>query len=234
VLQVYGVDDDTDLQTVVEGFLDDAVREMNSHLYEFNKRTETGIALSASTRDYTLTSTAGAQVYRESLAYLVTTAGVQQANLVYLPWAHFQSLYGDQTLVNSGVPSVYSMRNVDFAGTVSLQPIPNTSVASSYTLTVEYYRRIPLPYTDAEDPIEVAPEVETVLVYNAQKRLAIHLHGPGHKDVAAFDALERRAQEELQAVDKRHPDAQRRFRLVDHGASRHHSILRRPGVLIIE
>jgi hypothetical protein len=213
VAQVYGIDkdSDTELGTVVLGLLDDTVRNMNSHLYEFNKIVQDNIPITVNERDVNL----NVGVYKESLGYLVRTSDNTKILLVYLPYVHFMDQWEANLFGDAGISSAYTFRNVERDGIVSLGPAPNNATATDYTLTLEYYRRIPLPSEQTEG-VDVPPEVETALIYGSQKRLAIHLHGPGHPDVGAFHRLEAEALSALKAVDKRHPDEQKRFRLVDH------------------
>ncbi len=214
VCRLYGIDatHDTELAALALDLLDETVDEMNSQLYDFNKRVETGITLTAGTAAYELNSA----FYRESLAYLVDSSGDREPPLIYLPYARFRETYGDEDWVSDGFPEVYTIRNVQDDGQVTLGPTPDTS-AAAYTLTVEYYRRIP-KVSGSEDPLAVPDEVEPALLYGAMKRMAIHINGPGHADVAAFETLEARAIEKLKGVDRRHPDQNMRFQL--HGHSR--------------
>lgn len=207
VLQIYGLTSDSDLQTVVDGFIDDTIKDMNSHLYEFNKIVESGLTLTGGTP--TVGPTANA-VYKESLAYLVSTANnIQQAPLIYLPYTKFMDIYGDQEIITTGHTINYTFRNVHGDGLITLGPTPSTGTANKFDLTIEYYRRIPL--NSAEDPLNVVQELETALVFGAQKRLAIHIMGASHPDVVAFQLLEKDALLRLKGVDKRHPDQRLRF-----------------------
>lgn len=226
VLSTFGVDQtqDTELATLALRFLDQAVKDMNTHLYEFNKHIESSITLVSAQQDYILTSsttdTDGVKIvpYRECQAYAIKTSDGSREPLAYLPWVRFSECIGNSLASSTGIPTSYSLRNVDRTGVVSLFPKPSASVASTYTLTVEFYKRIPLPslLTGASTQMRVPEEVETALIYNACKRMAIHLYGPGHPDVAGYAALESKALTELKQVDKTHPDQMQRFMLVDH------------------
>lgn len=239
VTQLFGLKDDNEMRGLAEHFLDDAIKEMNSYLFEFSRTMETGITLSASTQDYTLS---GGLPFKESQAYLVnSSSGDAAAPLHYLPYVHFKRLFAleenTDAVSTAGVPYAYTIRNLHDDGVVSLFPIPNTSTASSWTLTVEYYTRIPLVSELALDTsqLDVPQEVETALVFGGQKRMAIHIHGPGHDDVKALDALENRARTRLQAIDRHHPDSNTRFRLATHsrGSRRHIGVNSNRGLLIV-
>jgi len=95
-----------------------------------------------------------------------------------------------------------------------LAPTPDTSTAANSTLTFEFYRRT--PRVSEEDPLQVPREIEQLLIYGAQKRMAIHLLGASNPDVVSLQALETKALDDLRGVDKRSPDERLRFRLVDH------------------
>ncbi len=231
MLRVYGIDQvqDNELKLVAESLIDQTIKDMNSHLYEFNKFTETGITLVSEQNDYVLTNTdlgvgggsppvAATPVipYKEVIAYLIKTDDSSRQFLTYIPWVRFSERLGHPLFNNTDIPTIYSWRNVETDGTVTVHPAPGTSVANDYTLTIEFYRRIPL-YSEVQDgeTIMVPEEVEVPLVYGSCKRLAIHLLGAAHPDVAAFNQLEKTSLEELKAVDKRHPDQQQRFVLSD-------------------
>lgn len=213
ISDLFGGVNDAEFRAKALEFLDDTCKDMNSHLYEFNKVFDQGIQLVDGQDFYQL----GSPFYRESLAYLEKNSGGFRDPLTYLPWVHFQRLTlsgGDR-----GEGGYYSIYNVHDEGLVYLRPIPDDTTAADYILDIEYYRRIPLVSAVSEgESINVPQEVETALTYGAQKRMAIHIHGAGHEDVQALHQLEQQALARLKAVDKRHPDEQLRFRVVDFAA----------------
>lgn len=209
VVDLYGVQSDSELEAKALQFLDDAVDDINTHLWEFNKIMDTGITLTA---NQSWVPISGA-MYREHSAFLVQTNSQQSyAHLAFLPWIEFQRTYGVPN--ESGQPVVYSYFNLHREGKVYLAPAPDTNMASSATLTLEYYRRVPR-VSDTEDPLQIPREIEQLIVYGAQKRMAIHLLGAANPDVAALAMLETKALDELRGVDKRSPDERLRFRLGD-------------------
>lgn len=214
VAELYGFDSstDTELATVALNLLDETVKEMNSHLYEFNKIVTSNQTMVANTQTVTLSSVTPV-IYKESLAYLVRTTDSTKTDMLdYVVWEDFQRMYGSDT--STGVPVLYSFRNEALTVVVSLWPTPDTGTASAYALVLEYYRRIPLiSSVAAGSSIDVPAEVETALMYGAQKRMAIHLKGASHPDVSALQALEEHALGKLQRIDRAHPDANRRFRV---------------------
>lgn len=212
---------DTELADIALDFLDEAVQDMNSHLYEFNKRSET-VSLTDGTSTYTLSggsaesTTTPVIPYKESIAYLDHLTSTDRINLVYIPWVRFAEYVKNRVFAGTGEPELYSFRNIENDGTVTLYPTPG-GTADTHVLVLEYYIRIPLISILANDATSprIPEEVEVPLLYNAMKRMATHLYGPGHPDVGGFDVLEQRSLGRLQAVDKRHPDQNLRFQLVD-------------------
>ena len=194
-------------------FLDDTIRDMNSRLYEFNKVVETGIALTEA-QEYVTLST---NFFRESLAWTRDTSGDSDVNsppLTYLPWVTFRQMTINNTL-QKGYIEYYSAFNSDDEGRIYIWPRPSDTMATSTVLDIEYYRRIPLiSSVSSGATIDVPAEVQTALVYGAQKRMAIHVQGASHPDVQALAALEAQAAKRLVDIDGRHPDEKMRFRLV--------------------
>lgn len=201
---------DSDFVQVALDSLDDTINDMNMALFEFNKMAEAGIVMTEGQPYVFLTS----RFYRESLAHLSANSGGVQPPLDFCPWTEFQRWYGDETVL--GCPHIYSLFNFEQEGRLYLSPTPDASTVSTYTLSVEYYRRIPLVSTlGASESLSVPREVESALLYGAQKRLAIHVLGAAHPDVGALATLEMQALERLKRVDKTHPDEKKRFILSD-------------------
>lgn len=213
VTRTYGMSGEADLEAMAGSFLDEAVDDLNSFLWEFTKVKETGVAMTANQEYVALTST----FYKESAAYLVY-APTNDPNpaLTYLPWIHFERVRSD--LIQWGMPDKYSLFNVEAEGRVYLMPAPDSNTAANYTLTIEYYQRINRP--SEQDPLHAPREIANTIVYGAQKRLASVVFGAGHQDVGAFATMEEMALERLRTIDRRHPDEQSRFRTVDSATSR--------------
>lgn len=209
VVRLYGLNDDDEAQQMALDFLDETIIEMNTHMYEFNLVQVTGIALVAGQQDYTLPT----QFYREKLAYLVDSSGGTKDPLFYIDWPTFMRMYGKDG-TTSAEPDTYSVRNVHNDGKVSLSPAPDGGSASGDTLTVDYYRRIPL--ASEVEVLTVPQEVETTLLYGAKKRFAMEVRGADQPDWQTFHELESTALERLKTADRRHPDEVTRFRLYDH------------------
>lgn len=205
-------DEDPDFVQVALDSLDDTINDMNTALFEFNKSVEQGIVMTANQPYVVVTDL----FYRESQCYLTPNSGGQGAPLDYLDWIKYQRWFGDDT--NQGCPERYSLFNNEREGRVYLSPTPDTTTVSDQTLTIEFYRRIPLVSTlGAENSLTVPREVESALVYGAQKRIAIHVLGAAHPDVGSLAGFEMQALERLKRVDKTHPDEHKRMILADFG-----------------
>lgn len=211
VVEPFGNVNDQELQASALKFLDETVKEYNSALYEFNKIRLESIAIVADQSEYDLPTA----FYREYMCLMIRTAdGLQEPPLTYLP--HPQVVREYNTYVyypNVGMPRVYTLFNSFNQGKLKLAPTPDARTASSYTMTLMYYRRISL--VSQQDPLDVPQELEVPLVYGGQKRMAIHLNGASDPDVSAFQALETEALNNVKTMDRRHPDEMLRFKLVD-------------------
>lgn len=209
VASLYGNSGDSELEAKALECLDDAIDDLNMHLWEFNKAEESGIVMTAAQSWVPLSHA----VYRESAAFLVdTTSGDSGPHLKFYPWLEFQREWGKPN--DEGTPLVYSYFNIHAEGKLYLAPIPDSTTATDCTLTFQYYIRIPrISELDSSASLNTPREIEQAIVYGAQKRMAIWLLGSAHPDVAAFQALETKAYADISGVDKRRPDANLRFKL---------------------
>ncbi len=207
VAKLYGLDGDVEAEQLALDALDDSVKELNTNLYDFMLTMQTGIALSANEDEVTLASS----FFKEKLAFLVNN-GVQRSPLAYLDLATYRRLWGDMTR-SSGEPEVYSSLNTHADGKIYLAPTPSASIAADYTLSVTYYRRVPLP--SASGTLDIPQEVESAILYGAYKRMAMGIQGGGSPDVARYELLQDKWLDKCQAQDRRHPDEMTRFRIVD-------------------
>ena len=234
VTQLFGLKGDSELRAVALGFLDDAIKETNSYLFEFNKNRQDAIVLTENEENYTLDGSP----YKEVQAFLVSVSNNnEEPPMHYLPYVQFKRLTNSRNstgTIESGNPYIYTFRNIERDGVVTLFPAPAATTATDYTLTVEFYVRIPLlsELPDDDARLQVPQEVETALTFASQKRLAIHINGPAHPDVIALDALEQRALARLIAIDRHHPDSATRFRIAGH--DRRANTVRGRGVMLIK
>ena len=208
VAKLYGLEGDSDAEQLALDALDDSVKEMNTGLYDFMLTTQTGIVLTADEDEYEL----AVSFFKEKLAFLVNSSGNQRDPLTYLDLSVYRRLWGDQVLTNAE-PEVYSAQNTHVDGKIYLAPKPSGSTATDYTLSVTYYRRIPLP--SETSTLDIPQEAESAILYGAYKRMALAIQGGYHPDVGRFEMLQDKWINKLQAQDRRHPDEMTRFRMVD-------------------
>jgi len=135
VAGLYGIEsgNDSELAGKALEWLDESVTDLNMALFEYNKVSETGIALVSGTQSYTI----AAQFYRESQARLVHNTQGDCTPLTYLNWVTFKRLYPGTSTGDKGMPSTYTSFNAEALGTIQLYPIPNDSTVTNYTLTLE-------------------------------------------------------------------------------------------------
>lgn len=204
---IYGVQGDDELEAVTLECINSSIDDANTHLWEFNKLVESGLPFTAAQSYVQVTANA----YREMAVTLTDADGNVSPPLQMLPWSHFETLYGNSNL--QGTPHTYSYRNLHREGKLYFFPTPPTSYVSTtdYTYNFEYYRRI--PHADEEDPLQIPREIEQLITYGAKKRLAAHLAGASHPDVAAYAALEEQSLSALKSVDRRSTAETLRFRL---------------------
>lgn len=143
------------------------VREhINSRDWRFTKTNAANITLVNGTATYTLPTNFKAPSY----ARLLASTGKQQHELRYvLDEAMTHSVTNQDS---SGQPYFYSLRNHYADGLVTLYPTPDASAAATWTLDVEYHKRIPL-ITDDSTAIDVPEEVNRVLAIGGQYELLV-------------------------------------------------------------
>jgi len=213
VVRTYGLQDDEEAKTLALDCLDDTIKEFNRNTYEFNLMVVSGITITSGVEAISLPQA----FYKEKQAYLVKTSDSKsEGPLGYIDWATFNRLYGiNPRLASAGFPTVYTARNVQEEGQLYLGPEPSSSIAADYTLTVEYYRRIPL--VSATDQLTIPAEVEPALLAGAQELFAIHISGADSQDAARFAQKKYITWDGFKEADRKHPDGLNRFRMYPWG-----------------
>ena len=114
----------------------------------------------------------------------------------------------------TGTPSVYTIFNYEKTRRMFFDIALDQNTVTNYTLTVEYYKRLPLiSSVEGSQTLDIPDYFENTILYGAYKRMSAHLGDS--EGVQTYAALEREALEKLQRIDIMHPDADRRFRLID-------------------
>lgn len=179
---------------------------LNKRQWRWTKTTQSGITLVLNTQTYTLAS----GFSRPSFARLVDTNSKPYAALEYQDDAVFMRWNEPQQ--QTGEPRFYMLRNSFSDGLISLYPIPNASAATNFTMTVEYYARVPT-ITDDPSTISVLPE-EVIDVFVLGGRAELMSERQKDKpetarEMAKFDE----AEQLLIAWDRRITDDRSRFRM---------------------
>jgi len=204
-----GVQSDSELEAKALEFLDDTIDYLNTHLWEFNRVEETGLALTASSPTVALAHL----FYREHLAHMVAVDGGRaEPPLTFMPFVDFNRQYGVPT--DEGLARVYTYNNLHHTGQLLLNLVPTTDNAADYTLTINYYTRVPrLSTIDSAAKLSIPAEVEQILKCGAKKLLAAHVDNPSK--TTTWAALEAQAIDAMRGIDRRSPGGGLRFRVVD-------------------
>jgi hypothetical protein len=212
VCALYGLDVGTDAEFAARalGWLDDSIKDLNHHIWRSTIVAESGITLISGQPWFLLSS----QVYKESLAYLVHNSDGDQPPLDFTPWVHFKKTWPSSQQTQTGTPTTYSIFNLERDARVYLYPVPDDTVVTEYTLTLEYYQRLPkISLASKTGSPNIPEEFENVLLYGAYKRCALHFQD--RPAVGIYAGLEREALGRLKTIEATRPDAQHRFRLID-------------------
>ena len=216
VCALYGYStSDRKLVNKVLTWLDDSVKDLNTRIWQSTLSVETGILMVASQQYVTVDSL----FYKESQAYLTDNSTGDQGSLKYLPWVHFKRLYPGTDTSNdgggdTGRPTIYTIFNFEKDAKIYLYPIPSSDTVSQYTLTLEYYKRLPkISSVSINAAPDIPEEFENAILFGAYKRFAMDV-GETEK-VNLYAAMEKENILRIKEIDSAHPDADRRFRLIN-------------------
>lgn len=182
-------------------FINRVIKELNTRPWKALLTTGSNITTTQGTSTYSLDGL----FYRESkVQRLSPSSGLPELTMPYLDWEQFQARFDYQQ--DSGVPNVYTLRNVGQDGLITFYPIP---AATAYTFTVQYYARIP-QLVNQDDTLNIPIEFENYIILKAQYYLMdlFHHERAEIKHQACDLELAR-----LQRIDEIHPDDNPRFRL---------------------
>lgn len=136
--------------------------EVNMHDWRFLKRSVASTALTASTSTYTLPTTFKSPGFFR----LIDTNGKPYRDLEYMDDIALSHWASQQTM--SGAPLIYSLRNTFNDGLITLFPIPDASVAASYTYAGEYFTRVANINDDTQPLSDIPEEICNVLIAGGQ------------------------------------------------------------------
>lgn len=205
VARVVGGEDKDSIRSQALDCINRVVDRLSRRDWRFLKTTASPITLVANTQTYTLPTT----FKSPSFARLLDASSKPDHDLIYQDdawWSHSQP---DQE--STGQPKYYLLRNQFGDGLVSLYPVPDSSAATSWTLSVEYFKRFPKVTDDATE-VSVPQEVCDVLIVGGQAYL---LREREKNTPAATQAYAdyRDILKDIETYDRRIADEQARFRI---------------------
>lgn len=199
--------EDTEADNTALAHLNAAINDLNTRLWEFNKRVATGETITASQQYVDLPS----GIHKVNFVQLVKTSdGVQENPMQYVDWVDYVRMTATVN-TDDGIPTSYSHRNLDNEGRIYFWPIPDSTTASDYTLTYEYYRRIPL--ASEEDPLQIPREVQNAIVYAARSTFLLDHNDENRSRL--YKALAMEALKDAINGDRVQPDEAKAFKVVD-------------------
>ena len=187
-------------------YLNQAIIEFNSKLYECNKVFRSTITCTGGV------GTLPTQFYKELECALVDVDGNRIRQLTYLDWAeHEQTFnYSQQSTGSYGGPYYYTLFNVYGEGKIRLLPYVSTSTVVNYA-AISYYKRFPV-LLSTDDVLDAPQEIERALLLKAQSDM-LRIHNPSSPALQMTAALAAQAWEAFGVIDRKHPDMKPRFRL---------------------
>lgn len=202
VARVVGDETDSNIRSQALGCINRVRMSLNKREWRFKKVTASAITLVNGTKTYTLPSAFN----RPSFARLLDTNSKPDADLIYMDDAFFSHLQADQE--HTGQPLYYMLRNHFADGLVTVFPTPDSSAATSWTLSIEYYGRI-AEIVDSATAINEPEELYETLVLGAQYCI---LKERNHADRMSLSRDDfRQSLQDLIAWDRRVSDERARF-----------------------
>ena len=142
-------------------YLNAVINDVNLACYGFMRTVDSDTAFTASTADYTLTSSA----YQIEKVQVVDAVNASPVWTVW-PWDSDAFKDFDQTL--SSTPArYYTVRNLHTDNKITFLGTPGTTEVSKYKFRVSYFQRIPILASDG-DTLNVPRELDRVLVEGAK------------------------------------------------------------------
>ena len=177
----YNADDESTL-AIAQDSINSAIRSYNRFNWPWEVLTHS-ITLSSDVDAYALPSP-----FKAPLSAYLLNSGRRDRRLGYYPYDTFSTEYSTRA---DGEPRVYTLKNVHETGQITFWPMPK----SSYSASIDYYRRTPILTSD-ESPIDVPPEAEEAIMqwafYEFVKRVGGEF-GAARIQTAYAEAREARA-----------------------------------------
>lgn len=166
VASAFGGIDENNLRAQALDCVNRARNEINMHDWRFLKRSVTSSAFTAATATYTLPTTFKSPAFFRVL----DNNGKAFRDLEYKDDAALTHWLPQQT--QTGVPSLYSLRNTFNDGFVTFYPVPDASTVTGYTYSGEYYTRVGTIADDSTALSSIPEEICNVLIAGGQYYLA--------------------------------------------------------------
>lgn len=204
VARIVGAELEPTMQGAALEYLNEAIIEFNSRLYECNRVFRTQLTVTNGE------ASLPAAFYKELECSLVSSTGDRIRQLGYIDWAEHEHTFGySQQGFGTGGFYQYSLFNIYDEGKLRLMPF--TGATDTSYVKISYHRRFPLLTGDG-DVLDAPQEIQRALVLKAQTDM-LRTHSPGSNALAITASLAEKAWDEFSNIDRKHPDMKPRFRL---------------------
>jgi len=204
VARVVGMDREAPGLAAAEEFLNDAIIEFNTKLYEANKIGPTSVTLTGGT------GTLPALFYKELECQQVGSAGNKVRQLNYIDWAEYQHLTFDTEWTTLTSPMYYTLFNTYRTG--QIKTLPAGGATGTVYVKITYYKRIPLLAGNV-DILDMPQEIERALVLKAQSQMIRTYRSADPSAWMPWEVLAEAAWARFVTIDTKHVDMKPRFRL---------------------
>jgi hypothetical protein len=184
----------TEILGVAGDGINDAVRRMNSRIWEFNLTSEE-ITLVADQKEYDVDDTLKLPRHVEFL----NSSTVAVGRIFYIPPKDFLIRFADRT--GSGEPRYYTVLNPRNYGQMTFNIAPSSSWISTYPKVRHWFYRYIQTLTNATDTLAIPNDAERVILWGAKQYVA-ELYG-NDSQVAMAVRNYREAWDELKKQHRR-------------------------------
>jgi len=206
VAQIVGGQNDSTIKASCGEYINDAIDEFNTRLYECNKLGPTAITVTGGSADLPT------QFYKEEECQVVDSAGNKLREISYIDWTEYQKVFnfGSYSSGPGPAPQYYTLFNTHLTGQIKLLPAP-AATATTY-LKITYYKRFDQLASES-DILDAPRELQLAIILKAQATALRILRSGEPQLYTQADAIAERAWMRFAMIDRRHPDMKPRFRL---------------------
>jgi hypothetical protein len=155
----------TEVKGVAGDGINDAVRRLNSRIWEWNFTSEE-ISLVADQKEYDVHDTIKLPRHLEFL----NSSDVAQGRILYMPPKEFLIRFPDRT--GSGEPRFYTILNPRNYGQMTFNQAPSASWVAKYPKVRHWYYRYLQTLSGDSDTLAVPNDVERVVLWSAKQYVA--------------------------------------------------------------